>query len=1151
MSTIHAQGHGFVAGDRIVFGNVLPDTCGIVEGAVYFVLASGLTADDFQFSETDGGTAFTLNEDVTSGAVAKAAEYTAVGAGDVMAPPTDPAAPDSPSIAGVQASGLVRAHVVLAAYTDDATRVRNTEVQMTHSYTDEVTLAGYASAAAATDLITLTGHGLTAGQVVRCKSRNGGDGITLDFGYYVLASGLTADTFKLSESDGGASIDITVDMTDGVFAQTIEAYANWDYAQTLNFPPPATEITVPVVPLAQYAFRARVQDVFGRYSAWSNPVEVGMPAGSDALAAALSDISNDVQDGIITETKITDNAIATRHIQANAITADLLAATLVLASTIMTAESGRRVEIDEFGIRLVDSDESLIVNIPTATDQPVFFKGEIVASKFTAPTSNDLSGAIAMSGDAIITLADGVSAPTVAPTISAPGPDYLTIATPTGSIAAAAGIAYDSGGDSSNGSYWVACDPTVSPYYVAQEFAATAATGTAGRLLRSISATGSITTYTTTAGSTSHVSDTAQAYSGSTNSHIATNITMPSGRDNMKITKVSVYLAGYGGSATCYNVLWSDVSGTGNYVARSASYTAASAAFANGNSSKYDKSLTAPYSVSAGTIYAGVYHSSSGDGIQYDRDDGSGKNTYGGDGSGTSTADFDGTGWGALTTSSKPNVYVTYTYDVDTRLESAPNIGVATDGTYVYTLDNTGVIWKYLRSDGSYVAKSSVQTGIAGTKSKAGMFYDATAGELLVTTTTGTGAGVYPRLVRVNTSTLAVSTSYYDAATGPTFSGTTDTFRGGARLADPLNSNAATYWIATTSAVYAYTFATTVLTNVSNRDFGQSTTMGDGLTHDGTQFRGWDTTSPTKMWKFSAWDWTSASAVYWVCYAWYDITGTTHETAVGPRSSITMRRRERLTVVNPTIPTGAGELPDRVRIYMKPNATDPGAGNFKLQVTDALTSRTLITYDSAGGADGGGTAFPAGTPAEIRSSTTGWSMKGDGTVAIDKGDTGVTKGIKFGSTGDTNLYRSAADTLKTDDALDVAGVLSVGGSAGEIGSSTSFSINNGGTATFSNKNCEWVKIGRLVAIRISFSVTANGSGTSGITITGLGCPAPANTTMLAGDRGGTGVKFIGARFDTAGNIAAVRVLDDSSGVTGALLASGAGYSFNGAYLAAS
>jgi len=95
-----------------------------------------------------------------------------------------------------------------------------------------------------------------------------------------------------------------------------------------------------------------------------------------------------------------------------------------------------------------------------------------------------------------------------------------------------------------------------------------------------------------------------------------------------------------------------------------------------------------------------------------------------------------------------------------------------------------------------------------------------------------------------------------------------------------------------------------------------------------------------------------------------------------------MRRRERVQVQNPAIPTGGADDPNNVRIYFKPNATDPGAGNFKKQVEDALTARFLTDYNSAGAADGAGTAFPAGTPAELKSAGGQWSLKGDGTAVL-------------------------------------------------------------------------------------------------------------------------------------------------------------------------
>lgn len=66
MSTINLVAHGLTAGERVVFWDVTPPLTGLDEDIVWYVLATGLTADEFQVSETDGGTPLTLDLNVTS-----------------------------------------------------------------------------------------------------------------------------------------------------------------------------------------------------------------------------------------------------------------------------------------------------------------------------------------------------------------------------------------------------------------------------------------------------------------------------------------------------------------------------------------------------------------------------------------------------------------------------------------------------------------------------------------------------------------------------------------------------------------------------------------------------------------------------------------------------------------------------------------------------------------------------------------------------------------------------------------------------------------------------------------------------------------------------------------------------------------------------
>jgi len=79
-------------------------------------------------------------------------------------------------------------------------------------FADTVVVTG-ATAAAGTDLITSTAHGLVAGNRIYFISWNVSFGLALNTSYYVIASGLTADAFKVSLTLGGAAVNLTVDAT--------------------------------------------------------------------------------------------------------------------------------------------------------------------------------------------------------------------------------------------------------------------------------------------------------------------------------------------------------------------------------------------------------------------------------------------------------------------------------------------------------------------------------------------------------------------------------------------------------------------------------------------------------------------------------------------------------------------------------------------------------------------------------------------------------------------------------------------------------------------------------------------------------------------------------------------------------------------------
>lgn len=200
--------------------------------------------------------------------------------------------------------------------------------------------------------------------------------------------------------------------------------------------------------------------------------------------------------------------------------------------------------------------------------------------------------------------------------------------------------------------------------------------------------------------------------------------------------------------------------------------------------------------------------------------------------------------------------------------------------------------------------------------------------------------------------------------------------------------------------VYQFTTAGVLIANTDWADYFYASQAG--ILWDGTNFR---QAFSDVIYTFTNWTWTTASSIYWVGYAWYEDAGTAHETAVGPRASITMERRRQLTITTATIPVGGADDPNKVRVYMLPNATDPAAGAFKLQATDALTVRTLSTYSAAGAADGTGTAFPGGTGAVLQSASALWTLRGDGYYKLG----GTTGGYDLGGSS-TNTTITVAGT---------------------------------------------------------------------------------------------------------------------------------------------
>lgn len=138
----------------------------------------------------------------------------------------------------------------------------------------------------------------------------------------------------------------------------------------------------------------------------------------DADGSASASPANDP--GIELDPNVADD------IAAGSITVDKLAAVLIITNALKTAETGRRVNIDDTGITLVDSDETVLVSLPTDADSPASFQGELLAESLTATGAAEFrSASNTLTKDAVLTLLAGQQAPAAAPTLST---DYQSVA---------------------------------------------------------------------------------------------------------------------------------------------------------------------------------------------------------------------------------------------------------------------------------------------------------------------------------------------------------------------------------------------------------------------------------------------------------------------------------------------------------------------------------------------------------------------------------------------------------------------------------------------------------------------------------------------------------------------------------------------------
>lgn len=183
-------GHGFSAGQPFRFRSTGRLPSGVSPATTYYVLASGLATDTFQFAATAGGSAINTTAPSFTVTIASPGVFTLVGHGLAVGTPIQFAT------TGALPTGL-------AAATTYFIKTAPTADTFTVAATPEGTAINTSGGQSGTHtLVQFGGHQLVEWGTLPT-------GIDAGINYYVLATGLTANAFRISTTNGGSAINFT------------------------------------------------------------------------------------------------------------------------------------------------------------------------------------------------------------------------------------------------------------------------------------------------------------------------------------------------------------------------------------------------------------------------------------------------------------------------------------------------------------------------------------------------------------------------------------------------------------------------------------------------------------------------------------------------------------------------------------------------------------------------------------------------------------------------------------------------------------------------------------------------------------------------------------------------------------------------------
>lgn len=229
----------------------------------------------------------------------------------------------------------------------------------------------------------------------------------------------------------------------------------------------------------------------------------------------------------------------------------------------------------------------------------------------------------------------------------------------------------------------------------------------------------------------------------------------------------------------------------------------------------------------------------------------------------------------------------------------------------------------------------------------------------------------------LTSTTSTASVSGFEGPVSGLVYGTFD--YGSERMAITARNNG-NIWIFNPASAYSYS---------ATESFPAATGMTTGIHWDGTNFFHAkffsSATEPSYIYKYTNITWTTGTdGTWWTAFTWNDsnATGGTHETVMSPQGTFPMKKRARLTISSPSIPTGTGGTDDvnSVNFYLGRGTAMPARTAMWFQSPTATTNTitlTAATFTAVANPPAASNFPVTVTPAEIKNSDNSLRLSAD------------------------------------------------------------------------------------------------------------------------------------------------------------------------------